>query len=403
MPDFNYRAVDSSGNIDTGLSFAADINSLESRLSASGLMLIEVTEAKSEFNSGITLFTPKTKRREVAEFFLQLAALLKAGVNILDSLKTLKDDMETVRLKVAVNAILRDIESGELLHTALKKHNKVFPERLLYMIQAGEASGNLPETFKQSGDYLVWLDRLIKDIKQATIYPIAVIGSISIFLTILFTYVIPRFIKILEELKIELPLPTKIVIAISGFFVDWWLLVIGSMILSLVAVSILNRKSIWFKYHWDNMKLKLPIFGDLNKMFAISRFAQTFSTLFNAGIGVLEVLKLCKAVTGNIVFERVIESCEKDLAEGIMISDTLRKVPLFSSINIRMIIVGESSGDLGSAFAHIAQHCDDEIPRKIKSIFGIVEPMIILFLIFIVGFVAASIFLPLLSILSGIG
>ncbi|MBF0170456.1 MAG: type II secretion system F family protein [Nitrospinae bacterium] len=404
MPDFVYRAVNNEGQAVTGVMAAIDEPSLEVKLREIGFWLVDSSakEAAGE-KRGFSLLNRKAvKRRELIDFCLQTAALLDAGVNLMEALRALASDTHNPRFKRTIEDMARNIEAGYLLNEGMGRHPEVFDDQIVSMVQAGESGGALPQTFRELAAYLEWLENLMGEIKQATIYPVMVLVALTLFITVLFTFVVPKFITILEAMKVELPMPTRIVMLISDFFVNsWWVLLLFAFGTPIV-IRLLKKKSAAFLYRWDRMKIDIPVFGELNRMFAISRFAQTFSTLFNAGIPVLQNLQLCQPVVGNKVYESVMVECEADMREGLMMSESFRRHDIFSPMMIRMLIVGEASGDLGGALSNVSRYYNQEIPRRVKKIFGIVEPTVMLVLIGIVGFTALAIFTPILSLMESL-
>ncbi len=404
MPDFTYRAVNNDGETVTGVMAAIDESTLEIKLRDIGFWLVE-SKAKEDGTAkrGFSLLNRKAvTRRELIDFCLQTAALLDAGVNLMEALQALASDTENIRLKKTIEDLARNVEAGYLLNEGMGRHPEVFDDQFVSMVQAGESGGALPQTFRELSAYLEWLDGLVGEVKQATIYPVMVLVALTLFITVLFTFVVPKFITILEAMKVELPTPTRIVMIISDFFVNWWWVLAIVAIGTPVVVRLAKKKSAWFLHRWDRMKIDLPVFGELNRMFAISRFSQTFSTLFNAGIPVLQNLQLCQPVVGNKVYESVLIECEADMREGLMMSESFRRHDIFSPMMIRMLIVGEASGDLGAALTNVSRYYNLEIPRRVKKIFGIVEPSVMLVLIAVVGFTALAIFTPILSLMDSL-
>ncbi|MBI5815695.1 MAG: type II secretion system F family protein [Nitrospinae bacterium] len=402
MPDYQYKAIDNAGNSVTGVMTAGDMRSLEGKLTEIDCFLVDATESALGAAGSKKGRRKKIKRRDIIDFCIQMESLLSAGVTLLETVKTLAKESPNARLGEILADVARNVEAGYSFHEAMANHPTLFSPQAMSMIRAGEQSGSMPQTFREITKYLEWIDRLMGDIKQATIYPVAVLSFLVIFITILFTFVVPRFIVVLLALNIPLPLPTRLIMLISGFFVaTWWMWIIAAIAFPFI-VRMLKKKWPAFLFQWDNMKLNLPVFGDLNRMFAISRFSQNFSTLFKAGLPILQNLSLCEEVVGNKVFEKLIVQAKSDVEEGIMLSESFAKGNVFPPIVLRMVSVGEATGDIGTALDNISRYFNEEIPRRVKRIFGIMEPAIMLFLIGIVGFTALAIFMPILSLMGGI-
>ncbi|MBI4667064.1 MAG: type II secretion system F family protein [Nitrospinae bacterium] len=401
MPDFQYRAVDGSGQSVSGVMAAMDETALESKLAEIGYFLLEAGE-KGKAAAGGGKKRKKLKRRDVIDFCIQTEALLTAGVSLLETIKTLSKDAPNLYMREILSDVARNIEAGYSFYEAVSNHPAMFSEQMMSMIQAGEQSGSLPETFRELTRYLEWLDKLISDIKQATIYPSAVLIFLVIFITILFTFVVPRFITILVALNLDLPMPTRVVMGVSTFFVNtWWMWLIGAMGTP-VAIRYLRRRLPRFALWYDLRKLHLPVFGELNLMFTLTRFSQNFATLFRSGIPIMQNLGLCEGLVGNKVMEKAVQEAKKDVQEGVTLSESFSKANFMPPIVLRMLAVGEATGDLGTALDNVAKYFNEEIPRRIKKIFGIMEPAVMLTLIIVVGFTALAIFMPILSLLGGL-
>ncbi len=399
MPDYNYRGVNRTGKRIRGIITAPDIIALESELAKSGSVLIEADE-NAEAKSGdtnISFFSRGPKDRELIDFFITLNSLLKAGVTLLDGLRAVKEEVESSVFNNVVSEIVATIEDGGQFADALAKHPKVFSAHILGVVSAGEVGGKLDEIFEELVRYLEWQVSLKANIKQATIYPITVLVALSALILILFTFVVPRFSELLISLNIPLPFPTRMVMSISDFFVvAWWVLLLVGVI---TAVSLRYMRRYWgrFTLAFDTFKLKIMVFGELNRMLTVSKFAFNFSTLFEAGVPILQSLDLCKHLVGNKVMENALEEAKEDIKAGMQLNESLRKHEIIPKKTLLMITVGEMSGDLGGALGNVANYYTEEVPRRIKKVFSIMEPLVMLTLIGIVGFTAAAVILPILS------
>lgn len=401
-PEYQYRAVDDAGKGVTGVLSANDAATLETKLSDIGLFLIEFKKREGKAQKLFRERAKKIKRRDLIEFFTQTEALVSSGVTLLDAIRAQAKDASKPALKSVLENIARNIEAGNMLHEAMGAYPKIFSGQVVSMVRAGERSGTLTEVLRELIRYMEWMERLIGDIKQATIYPVMVFLALVVFVTILFTFVVPRFVKILVTLKIALPLPTVIVMGISDFFLTtWWAWLLAAFLVP-TAKRIGYKKSEKFAMAYDRMKLRLPVFGKLNVMFTVSRFAQNFASLFNAGVPVLNCLQLCEGLVGNKVMEEAVRKARRDIAEGVMLSESLEGSEIITPMTLRMIAVGEATGDMGGALQNVSDYYNEEIPRRVKKVFGVVEPTIIILLVLIVGGTALAIFMPILSLLGGL-
>ncbi len=404
MPDYNYRGVNRTGKRIRGIITAPDVIALESELAKSGSVLIEV-EKNAEVESGdsnISFFSRGPKERELIDFFITLKSLLKAGVTLLDALRAVREEVESPVFNNIIDDMVTTIEEGGQFTDALSRHPKVFSGHILGVIKAGEIGGKLDEIFEELVRYLEWQVSLKANIKQATIYPVTVLIALTMLIFILFTFVVPKFSELLISLNIPLPFPTRMVMAISAFFVSSWWILLLVVVITVMTLRYMRRYFDWFALAFDTFKLKIMVFGELNRMLTVSKFAYNFSTLFEAGVPVIQSLDLCIRLVGNKVMENALEEAKEGIKAGMQLNESLRKHEIIPKKTLLMITVGETSGDLGGALGNVAAYYTEEVPRRIKKVFSIMEPLIMLTLISVVGFTAAAVFLPILSMFGAV-
>ena len=401
MANFQYRAIDAQGKPIEGEMTAPDLSQLEHQLQDMGLWLVRTLETKPKSAARIAQKRGKVKSRDLMEFSTHMFTLLEAGIPLTQALKSLSVETPSLHLRATLQAIFQQVEAGNTLHDAMKQHPRIFPPQITNLVHAGEESGTLTDTFKELERYLDWLDQIRGDVRQATIYPSIVMVAVFGLLVLLFTFVIPRFVPILEGLHVPLPTITIMVIAISELFVKtWWLW--GSFILVSPVVWVLGRKYVPGWVHWcDRMILQLPVLGELIRMLTLSKFVQNFAVLYRAGIPVLQSLQLCQGLIGNSVVEKALQDTQRAVSEGSTIHESLSHHPVFPPMVIQMISVGEATGTLPHTLMNVANYYNREIPRRIKKVFSILEPLITLVLIGIVGIVALALFMPMMSLMGG--
>lgn len=400
MPDFTYRAVDEQGKVINNVISAADEAELETMLREKGSCLIEASpkgERKKQKIPG------RVKRQELIDFCAGMAYLLNAGVSIVDALTEISRETRNILMEHTLGEVVNSIESGESLHDSLARHPKVFSSQIINLVRAGEQTGDLAITFAELKNYLEWLARLFSSIKQASLYPITILIAVSLFMMLLFTFVVPKFAKLFTSLDIALPLPTYLIMEIGDMMVKtWWMWLSGIFILFFL-LKFLPRYFPKVEWYMDLFKLNLPVFGELHRMIALSRLTRNLSVLLRAGVPLMEALSLCRSLTGTVVISHAVEAAEKEIAEGESMREALHHQKIFPTMLLRMVAIGESTGELDKAFEHAASYYDEEIPRRIKKVFGIMEPVLMLVLIGIVGTVALAIFMPLLSLMGEMG
>lgn len=401
MTNFRYRAIDAHGKPVEGEMMAPDLVQLERQLQDMGLWLVRTLETKPKSAARSAKKTGKVKSRDLMEFSTHMFTLLEAGIPLTQALKSLSAETPNLQLRRTLHTIFQQVEAGNTLHEAMSQHPGIFPPQVTNLVHAGEDSGTLPDTFKELERYLDWVDQIRGDVRQATIYPTIVIVAVIGLLVLLFTFVIPRFVPILEDLHVPLPTITVVVIALSEFMVGaWWIW--GSLILVCPVVWMVGRKYVTGFSHWrDRMVLQLPVIGELIRMLTLSKFVQNFAVLYRAGIPVLQCLQLCQGLVGNYAVEKALQDTQRAVSEGSTINESLSRHPVFPPMVIQMISVGEATGTLPQTLMNVANFYNREIPRRIKRVFAIVEPMITLGLIGIVGIVALALFMPMMSLMGG--
>ncbi len=399
MLNYLYRAIDRDGNGVAGTLAAADENSLAEKLQAIGYWLVEAKTCKPEELQEVT----QIKRADLAELFGNLAVLLDAGLSIVSAMRTLEAESDEDGLKRVLTDLRLNIETGTSLNEALTRHPKIFDAQMRNTIAAGEYGGNLAESLREIARYLEWLQRLLADVKQASNYPIVVLCVLAVFMMLLFGFVVPKFAAILTELGLELPLVTKIVIGIGGFVQHYGLLAAAGIMLTFAAVRLVLRRVPPLAFAFDRFKLRMPVFGKLHQMICLSRLTHQLGLLMKSGVPITNALELCQHSLGNRVYGELVGAALNVVMQGGVLSAAFRDKADIPGMLVRMIAVGEETGRMEYALGHVSHYLDEEIPRHIKKLFGIIEPLVMLTLISLVGTVALAIFLPLMSMIGGLG
>lgn len=398
MPDYYYRAVNKTGEtVDGNLNVETE-SLLEIQLKEAGWWLIEVkTKVQQSKKQKV-----KVTRVELIEFFNNLLIMTQAGITVSAAIAAQVEECENEGFTHVLEDIKFQLESGNSLLVALQRHPKIFPEQACNLIKAGEFSGNLDNSFEDLANHLEWVDNLVRDVKQASVYPVIVTFAVMGLIGLLFSFVVPRFKKIFDSLEIKLPAITQAVIDIGDFTHDyWWLIIL--CVASIAAIFKFGpRYSEKFANGLDQLKLDIPVFGKLNSLIVMSRFTHNFSLLLKAGVPIMDALEMCRGLVNNRIMEDAIRDAEEAVSSGRTVSQGLKGHVVVTPIVLRMMMVGEQTGRLDSSMAHISKRFDNEIPRVIKKVFAFMEPAIMVILIGVVGTVTMAIFLPLLSIMSGI-
>ncbi|MCP5516444.1 MAG: type II secretion system F family protein [Verrucomicrobiales bacterium] len=406
MQTFLYTGVNQRGQRIKGRLITRDETSLEDRVREMGLWLVEaqVDEGKDTrkgrrrapiFGSG--------NRRELIDFATLMSVQLKAGVAMLVALETAAGDCKNKRFKSAVAEIRKLIEGGESLHEAMRRFPDAFPPYFSSLVRAGEDSGTLPETFLELKRYLEWQESIISDVRQATIYPAIVFCCVVVFVLGLFSYVVPQFAKLLKTAGAELPPLTRVVFAIGDVVnKTWWVWVILVVVLPIVLQILrarIHKVAVWV----DRLKFEVPLFGELNRMLVMARFAHNLSMLYRSGIVIVNAIRLCEELLRSALMSDVLADVRQRVVAGEPVSEAMRKHLVFPSLVIRMVAMGERTGSLDAALDNVADYYNTVIPRRIKKVFSVAEPMLILVLVAVVGCVALAVFLPIMSLMQAAG
>src|SRR3989454_6349662 len=305
MALFQYRGLDKSGRSISGTMAAEDAINLEEKLRASGYWLLDAKAkagsrtSKNGGGAGTIAWGTGVKRRDLIEFCTMMSFQCRAGVPLVQALKGVAADCVNLRFKQIILGLAQHLEAGLLLNEAMAHYPQIFPRQMTSVLRAGELGADMPGAFTAVRDYLEWLDEMMRDVRQASIYPMIVLTVVCAFVLLLFSFVIPKFVTLLAAANVPLPLLTQIVFGASDFAkATWWVWPLLALVL-VVSVRTACRLSKGFRLFLDQLKLNLPDFGKLQLMLAISRFAHNLALLYKSGIPIVQALKLCEDLVGN--------------------------------------------------------------------------------------------------------
>ena len=406
MPQYEYVVRDREGKTLTGRREAGDTNNVVSTLREEGFLIIRVTEVKSKSSlfsgqKGRVRKGGRVKIDDLVVFSRQLATMVEAGVPLVQSLGILGEQVENSNLQKAVVTIHDDVESGKSLSEAIEKHKKIFSGLFISMVRAGESSGRLEEILDRLSTYIEKTSALQKKIKSALVYA-AVVSIMAILITFgMMTWVIPQFANIFISLNAPLPTMTRCLISVSSFMrSNVVLIVLGAV----AAIFLFN----WFthtkpgRYWFDGRKLKFPIFGPLFLKVAISKFSRTLSTLVKSGVPILSALEIVAKTAGNVRIEKVVMEVRDSIKGGESIAGPLSKKKMFPPMVVRMIAVGEETGELDKMLTKISDFYDVQVDNTVAGLASMIEPLVILFLGIIIGAIVIAMFLPIFTLTSAI-
>ncbi len=400
MPQYQYQAVDKHGKTFKGRIQAANELELEHRLTTQDHDLITCVEVKT---SGHFWARNRLTRRELLNLLFQLEQLTKAGVPLLDSLRDLRDSVPPGHYNAVLSGLVEQIEGGKTFSAALSEFPNDFDSVFIALIAVGEETGELPKILKDMESTLRWLDELIAAAVKIIIYPAivsVVVFSVAAFLMI---YLVPKIIPFVKEMGGEVPGHTLLLIAVSDFFIHYWWLIILLPVAIIMLIKTAAKKSPEFNYKLDALKLHVPIFGKISFKIKLARFASYMALLYSSGITILRALEISKALVGNLVIADAIDQASKNIAEGKSISDSFARLSIFPPLIVRMIRVGESTGNLDDALMNVSYFYNREVKEAIDKIEPAISPILTVVMGVLLGWIMMSVLGPVWDAVSKVG
>ena len=398
MQRYKYRAINNKGRPVRGVIGAMSEVDLHNQLSAAGLELIQCAslDRKKGILSGISM-AKKVKVRDLIQLFLHLEQMQSAGVPLLSALGDIRDTTDHDGLRDIMSEIYRDVSEGSSLSEALENHPKVFTNLYISLIGAGEETGDLTASYRQLVKYLKWVDQMQVKIRKATRYPIIVTVVVVLTVTIMMTVVVPQIVGFIENLDQELPFYTTALMATSDFFVAWWWAVLATPVVLFVIAKILKRSSEEIAYRLDLWLLSAPIAGPLVRKINIARFAQTFGALFASGIDVLYGLEASRKTVNNLAIVEALEGVQEQVHAGSPLSEAFNASGEFPSMVVRMLKVGEESGNLTTVLDQVAEFYTNDVDEAVQALITMIEPMLTAILGVMILWIAVAVFGPIYS------
>ena len=393
---YKYKAIDNTGRPIEAEFHANTKDEVLSMIREKGYtpVKIELQEQKSKDVGDIWIFQKKVKIKDISVFCKQLYTMLNAGMPLSNALDVLADQTENKVLRLTTKDVYSQVQTGAVLSQAMKKHKKIFPNLLITMVEAGEMTGNLDNVLAKMSEHYEKENKINSKIKGAMVYPAVLsVAAVSVVIFLL-TFIMPTFTGMFTSSGVELPLPTRILMGISDALKNYWYIfiaVIGAIIFSI------NRygKTETGKRQFDNLKLRIPVVGSSVTKIATSRFTRTLSTLMASGIPIVPAMEAAANVTNNQVVIDGMDKVIEDVKKGLSISFLLKSMHFFPPMVISMVGIGEESGSLEEMLSKTADYYDEELDASIQKMLSLLEPMLILFMGVIVGFIVISMMLPI--------
>lgn len=396
MPGFNYTAINRNGKRVHSSLDASSIETAKSSLRGAGYTILDIKE-QTTLNRDIEIpFLGNPKAKDMAVFCRQFVSILRAGVSVASVLAMLGQQTSNKKLRAAIREMQADVEKGEALATSMRRHPKIFPAILVNMVSAGEASGNLEESFRQMELYFERSKRTKSKVTSAMIYPCVLIVVMIIVLIVMMTKIIPNFLKAFEDMDAELPKLTQGVMAVCEWFKSWWwvpLLVLAVLIVGGVLFHRTNKGKHFFGW----LARKTPVVGNLTVKTACATFCRTMEVLIGSGLTLTDSMDLAASNMGNIYYLEAIRDARALVAEGTPLRESLVRTGIFPPMVSNLVGVGEETGDLQSMMGKVADYYDEEVDEATKKLLNLMEPAIIIFMAVFVVIIVLAIYLPMIN------
>ncbi|HTE45035.1 MAG TPA: type II secretion system F family protein [Gemmatimonadaceae bacterium] len=398
MPTFTYTARAVNGDLKSATLDAPNRDEVIKQLKQQRLNVIKIDEGTANKKKRMG----RIKMRDIVIFTRQFSTMINSGLPLVQALDILATQSENPALKDVTRQVVFDVESGNTVADALRKHPRAFTELYVNMVAAGEAGGILDTILMRLAVFMEKNDALVRKVKGAMIYPGVIMSVAAIAITVLLIFVIPTFQSMFASANIPLPLPTRIVIGLSSALKAYWWVAIIAAVVSVVALrryyATPNGKLVI-----DRLLLKTPVLGDVLRKSAVSRFTRTLGTLISSGVSILDGLEITAKTSGNRVIQDAIMESRSSIAGGETIAAPLKKSAVFPPMVISMIAVGEQTGGLDEMLTKIADFYDEEVDAAVSGLLALMEPVMIVFLGVVVGGMVISMYLPIFDMVNAAG
>lgn len=392
MPDYKFKTIDSVGKVRADTMIASNPMELEKRLGSMGFDLLSY---KEQIRASKSIFRRKSiSKRELINFTFHIEQLIKSGVPLLDSLKDIRNSLDYSHFTDVMQTIIDDIEGGKTLSLALKEHTHIFDNVYITLVRVGEETGRLADVLHDLGETLRWQDELASHTRKIMIYPTIVFVVVFAVVTFLMMYLMPQLLPFIKSIGGEVPTHTKVLLAVSWFFVEYWYVVFGAPILLFMAIKASVRSNPAAEYFFDGIKLRIWLIGPLLMKIKLARFANYFAKMYSAGITVLDSLDISEQMVDNKVLEDSIKIAKTRIAEGTLISESFESTGIFPSMIVRMLKVGEDTGAMDEALLNVSYFYNREVRESIDKLEPTMMPALTVFLGVIMMWIMMSVLGP---------
>lgn len=397
MEKFKYKAVNDSGKPIRGVLTAANEQDLFAQLQSAGLELITCNKVKAGSGLFADFSRNKIGIRDLIQFFMNLQQMQSAGIPLLDSLADIRDTADNDAFRDVLSEMYRELSEGSSFSEAMASHPRVFTNLHLSLISSGEENGDIKSSCQQLVIYLKWVDNMQSMVRKATRYPmillVAVIGTVVVMMGM----VVPQIVGFIKELDQELPFATTSLMVTSDFFATYYIHIFVGLVVTVAAIIFLNKVSPSFAYRYDAFKLKLPVMGELTRKINIARFSQTFGSLFKGGIDIIKALDSASNTVTNKVIKGALDDVKSYVKTGDPLSEALNKSGEFPSMVIRMVRIGEESGNLTQVLDQVSEFYTRDVDEEVQKVIAMIEPILTAILGVMILWIAVGVFGPIYS------
>ena len=396
MPSFQYKAIDRDGRKARGRLDALNESDLELRLRKMGLDLLT---SRVLARNTPAVGSSNVTRQDLITFCFDMEQITRAGIPLVEGLRDLRDGLENPRFREVLTSALEDIEGGKTLSQSLSAFPKVFNKVFVSLVRAGELSGQLTEVFENLGATLRWQDELIAQTRKLLIYPslvFVVVGGVVIFLLV---YLVPQIVSLLKTMGLELPLQTRMLIALSDFTTTYWHLLLAVPVIALIGCAIALRTSARARYAFDYFLLRLPVIGQILQKILLARFTNFFALMYRSGITVLDAIRTSEDIVANGYVADGLRRAGQQINAGENLSEAFQNLGMFPPLVVRMLRVGENTGALDTALMNVTYFYNRDVKESVDNALKLLEPMLTLILGVILALILYSVLTPVYDIL----
>ncbi len=399
MPVFDYKGKTAAGAVVTGQLKAKDKRELERVLRGKRVLVTEASPRATQLS--FSFGRKRVKKVHISRFTRQFATMIGAGLPMVQCLEILASQSDSSEFRKIIDQVRDNVQSGTTLSEALSRHKKVYDDLYVNMVEAGEIGGALDTILIRLAHYREKADALARKVKGALVYPAVVVSVATLVTFIMLRFIVPVFAKMFRGVGAELPAPTQIILSVSNFLQNYMWIIVGLFTMGLVGLRYYYKTEAG-RMNIDKFMLKIPLIGIVLRKSAVAKFTRTLGTLLSSGVSILDALEITSKTAGNKVIQKAIQKSVVSIAEGDTITAPLKETGVFPPMVTQMIAVGEKTGGLDDMLNKIAEFYEEEVDAAVAALTSLIEPIIIVLMGIVIGFILVSMYLPMFDIIGKI-